>query len=347
MIGDCHDILCQIIPYQYMVSSESSISQYADYDRAISYSIAITLTEYVEKTEKLLLESHEVSTLNILERLAHPNDSMDVSYLLHRLSEEKIFLRDSLESLLPLKLQAQQMQYMTRNKIVFPVQSSLDAKMFFSMDGSGSDSRLMSHNFFSYNTQSEQLALYSELFSDYFGPVRFGFGALMTSGQSESGEQETLPLGTPDNQDALQRLLNGGGNSVISIAYPLIHWKDASCTKGLRILAAPKYALDIPALGSSVDRYSANADLGVEASAHWAGHSQSIVLFFQTRIGYVMGNSAFKKSLQSNHNFVVSQINFGIAFRNTIKLSYSIHKISNEVGGDLPGFISFSLIPKF
>ena len=348
MIGNCQELLCQIIPYQYMVVAESSISQYAEYDRAISYNIAMSLTEHVDMAEESLMDSHEASTTLILEMLAHPNDSINVTYLLHRLNEERLSLRDSLASLLPLRLQAQQIQYMAENKILFPVQSSLEAKMFFSMDGSGSDSRLMSHNFFSYNTVSEKFAIYSELFSDYFGPVRFGFGALVTGGENEANKRETLPPNAQDNVEALQRLLNGGGNSVISLAYPLIQWRDAAWTRGIRILAAPKYALDIPALGSSVDRYSANADMGIEASAHWAGHSQNIALFFQTRIGYVIGNRAFKDSLRCENNFMVTQMNFGIAFRNTFKLSYSIHNISNDqIGGDLPGFISFSLIPQF
>lgn len=348
MIGDCHTLLCQIIPYQYLVSSESSLSQYAEYDKTISLTIVKSLTDHIEKTEKLLLENHEVTIKYRLDMLAHHSDSIDVTYFLQQLNQSRLALKDSLAILFPLRLQAEQMQFMAENKIFIPVKNGLDAKMFFSMDGSGSDTRLMSHNFFSYNTQSEQLALYSELFSDYFGPVRFGFGALMTSGLSESGQLETLSPDTQDNQDALQRLLNGGGNSVLSLAYPLIQWRDAAWTRGIRILAVPKYALDIPALGSSAETYSANGDLGIEASAHWAGNNQSIAVFFQTRIGYVMGNSAFKESIQSKNNFVVSQVNFGIAFRNTIKLSYSIHKInSDDIDGDLPGFISFSLIPQF
>jgi len=331
-----------------MVLAESSISQYAEYDREISHNIAKSLTEHVDKTEKSLMDSHVASTTLILEMLAHPKDSIDVTYLLHRLYEERLSLRDSLASLSPLRLQAQQIQYMAVNKVLFPVQSSLEAKMFFSMDGSGSDSRLMSHNFFSYNTDSEKFAIFSELFSDYFGPLRFGFGALVTGGENEANERETLSPIIQDNAEALQRFLNGGGNSVISLAYPLIQWRDAAWTRGIRILAAPKYALDIPALGSNVNRYSSNAELGLEASAHWAGHSQNIALFFQTRVGYVIGNRAFKESLRSDNNFIVTQMNFGIAFRNTFKLSYNTHNISNnQIGGDLPGFISFSLIPQF
>lgn len=348
MIGDCRTSLCQIIPYQYLVSAESSLSQYADYDKAISLTISKSLIDHVDRSEKELMTNHEVSTKHRLEMLAHHSDSIDVSYFLQQLNQSRLDLQDSLAILLPLRLQAQQMQFMADNITFLPVRNSLDAKMFFSMDGSGSDARLMSHNFFSYNTQSEQLALYSELFSDYFGPVRFGFGALMTSGPSEAEPRETSLPDIQDNQDALQRLLNGGGNSVLSLAYPILQLRDASWTRGIRILVVPKYAMDIPALGSSAETYSANGDIGIETSAHWAGDNQSIAIFFQSRVGYVMGNSAFKKSIRSKDNFLVTQMNFGIAFRNTIKLSYSIHSISNDViGGDLPGFISFSLIPQF
>lgn len=73
------------------------------------------------------------------------------------------------------------------------------------------------------------------------------------------------------NQDTLQRLLNEGGNSVVSMAYILVQWGDAAWSRGLRILAVPTiYALDIPVLGSIVESYLANANLGIEASAHWS-----------------------------------------------------------------------------
>lgn len=348
LIGDCHESVCQIIPYQYLVSEDSSLKTYAEYDKKISKTIASSLILHIEQKEEELLASHKAQTKLKLDLLSQFDDSLDVSYFLQQLNQSRLDLQDSLTLLLPLKLEAEQMQFMAGNKVMFPVKSALDAKMFFPMDGSGSDTRLMSHNFFSYNTKSEQLALYSELFSDYFGPVRFGFGALMIGGGTQEEERETFATDIQSNQDALQRLLNGGGNSVISLAYPLLQWRDLTWNKGLRVLAVPKYALDIPALGSSSDSYAANADLGIEASAHWAGNNQNIALFFQARIGYVMGNSAFKTAINSKKDFVVTQSNFGIAFRNTIKLSYSIHSINNgDIGGDLPGFISFSLIPQF
>ena len=347
-IGDCRTLLCQIIPYQYLVSAESTLTQYADYDKEITITIATALTQHVEKREKELIENHESNTKLRLERLNQRGDSLDITYFLQLLNQSRADLQDSLTLLIPLKLQAEQMQFMAENKIFLPVKNTLDAKMFFSMDGSGADTRLMSHNFFSYNTQSEQLALYSELFSDYFGPLRFGFGALMTSGRDEEYERETVIADGQNNEDALQRLLNGGGNSVMSLAYPLMQWRDHTWSRGIRILAVPKYALDIPALGSSAESYAANADLGIEASAHWAGNNQSIAFFFQTRIGYVMGNSAFKTAINSKKDFVVSQLNIGVAFRNTIKLSYSVHSIRNsDISGKLPGFVSFSLIPQF
>ena len=347
-IGDCHALLCQIIPYQYLVSAESGLNQYTEYDREISMVISSSLSDHVKKKEEQLIENHETQTKLKLALLTHQGDSINIAYFLHELDQSKKDLQDSLALLAPLKLQANQMEFMSSNKVFLPVRNTLDSKMFFSMDGTGSDARLMSHNSFSYNTQSERLALYSELFSDYFGPLRFGFGALLTSGRDEAEERETLPMDIQNNQDALQRLLNGGGNSVMSLAYPLIQYRNHSWSRGLRILAVPKYALDIPALGSTADSYAANADLGIEASAHWAGNTQNIALFFQTRIGYVMGNSAFKTAINSKKNFVVSQFNFGIAFRNTIKLSYTVHNINNnDIRGDLPGFISFSLIPQF
>lgn len=347
-IGDCRVLLCQIIPYQYLVSAESSLNQYADYDKEITITIATAISEHVDKREKEIIANHETYTKLRLDQLNHQKDSIDITYFLQQLNQSRVDLQDSLALLFPLKLQAAQMQFMAENNIFLPVKNTLDAKMFFSMDGSGADTRLMSHNFFSYNTQSEQLALYSELFSDYFGPCRFGFGALMTTGRDDKYERETVIADSQSNEDALQRLLNGGGNSVMSIAYPLMQWRDHTWSKGIRILAVPKYALDIPALGSSAESYAANADLGIEASAHWAGNNKSIAFFFQTRMGYVMGNSAFKTAINSKKDFVVSQMNIGIAFRNTIKLSYSVHSIRNsDISGDLPGFISFSLIPQF
>ena len=340
--------MCQIIPYQYMLASGSDIKLYADHERDVSLSISESLHRHIDRVQTNLLTEHELLTERYLHRLQSNGDSVDIAYMMHELNLSKLNLLDSLESLRPLRLQARQMQYIAKRKVWLPVRNSTHARLFFNMDGSGNSAQLMSHSFFSYNTESEQMALYSELFADYFGPVRFGFGALMTTGQDQSEQLETPPPIDQANQDALQRLLNGGGNSVISLAFPLLQWRDISWRKGIRILAVPKYALDIPALGNTVDTYAANADIGIEANAHWAGYTQHVALFFQTRIGYVMGNNAFKESMKTEDNFLVSQLNFGIAFRNTIKLSYTLHHISNDqVGKDLPGFISFSLIPQF
>ena len=337
--------VCQIIPYRYTVDARSAIGEYAKYDNSVSIKIAKAIDKHSEEKENAIKRRFEAITENYIKRLDNHTDSLDISIFLRDLEHLRVDLMDSLEMLVPLKLKAEQLIYISSSKVLFPVQNSTQAKMFFSFDGSGKDSQFLSHSFFSYNTTSSQLALYNELFSDFFGPVRFGFGALITGEQSKELDKETSNIEV--NQDALQRLLSGGGNSVLSLAYPILQLKDANWTRGLRILAVPKYSIDIPALGSSIENYSANVDLGLEANAHWSGHNQNVALFFHFRTGYVMGNKSFQQAIRSNNNFRLSQFNFGVAFKNTIKLSYSLYKISNDtLGVNLPGFISFSLIPQ-
>ena len=102
----------------------------------------------------------------------------------------------------------------------FFVKYAEDAIVFYNAEIQNKYSSIFKNSNLIFGTNGNTVSLYNELYADYFGPVRFGMGVLVSNAQTSS------PNGIIDTnkvkQDATQILMGGGGNAIFSLSYPFL-----------------------------------------------------------------------------------------------------------------------------
>ena len=227
----------------------------------------------------------------------------------------------------------------------FPVRNAVDSEMYYNGFVKDTRAKFLSNTLFSFSSDGGKASLFNEIYVDYFGPIRVGLGAMISNKQSIEG-QETVENKEEKSQDAMQRLLGGGGNGVLSASYPLFNVDNG---KGFAIKfgVVPKLAVDIPKIGTENKDYGLNYNLGAEGTIFYSGENDIITFFSNFRFARISGNNVFFNNLEKDDkkSFGFNQISFGLAFSSTFRLSYNHYFGSEFVNKNFPGAISFTIIP--
>jgi len=224
------------------------------------------------------------------------------------------------------------------------VKNSADAETYYNGFVSDSKAKFLSNTLLSFGTDGGTASIFNELYADYYGPFRFGFGALVSNKQTPS-------TGTADpnetKKDAVQRLLGGGGNGVFNLSYPILQMHSQNVFD-LKLAASPRLGLDIPTLGTQNGQYALSYNLGLEGSAYYNGDLGVITPFVNFRFAEIGGNGLFYDNLtKTDHqSFAFHQVSFGFAFASMFRLSYGWNFGSAFVKTNFPNAISFSIVPQ-
>jgi len=219
------------------------------------------------------------------------------------------------------------------------VKNGYDAQVYYNQSINEKSARFLSNSIINIGGNGEKISLYNEIYSDFFGPLRVGVGALVSNKISNGDSIET-------QKDAVQRLLGGGGNGVINISYPLIGYISPNNRFNIKSSLNPKIAIDVPKLGTESSSFGFNYDLGIEATVFYSGLLDVLTLYSNCRIACINGNSVFFNNLgKEKSSFILNQLSFGIALNSTFRLSWSYYFGSKYVNDNFPSTISFSIIP--
>jgi hypothetical protein len=142
---------------------------------------------------------------------------------------------------------------------------------------------------------SDRGSIYSELASAAYVGFRFGFSALVAASTASSSTGST----TETNQEtAAQRFFAGGGNAILSLAYPLLY-AQAGKEPGTyaTLVFYPKAATDLPGLGGPAERAPLNLDTSLELQVRLDRPDADLGLFLSGRGGWVFGNDLFYDGL--------------------------------------------------
>lgn len=231
---------------------------------------------------------------------------------------------------------------------LFPVRNSTDAQLYYDYYSKDKKSQFLKNSIISFSSDGGKASLYNELFADYFGPIRFGIGALISN--KETKIIDSLGIQTIDSisiqKDAVQRLLGGGGNVSFNISYPLFGYQNNEQNLFLKIIAAPKFAFDVPKLGTENKDYSLHADIGIEGSIFYTGVLDVLTFYGNFRVGMVSGNKLFYEYLnKENDSFLFNQTSLGIALNSTFRISWNYYWGDSYVTKNFPSTISFTIVP--
>lgn len=258
-------------------------------------------------------------------------------------SEYKI----GLEAVSTLKKMADKMWYKerTRNKFCFfPVRCATDAiehQHSSETEGHGGSLKNMKLGI---QSEVSQYALYTDVYSDFFGPVSVGLGALVGLGGDQEDDNDSFSQ-SASNPAAISRLVAGGGNVVLHMTYPLAYWSRPAQKLDFRMKVHPRIGVDLPTLGNKSSSYAMNLDLGLYSTLTYTGLNDNIGLIAEIKVAGITGNDVFfnQLSLPDHHIFNLNQVSLGLKLGKSFQITW-IRYWSNLVKDNaLPSLLSFSM----
>ena len=244
-----------------------------------------------------------------------------------------------------------QFQYFTSSGWkLFPSWSKYHTQTFF--EGSGYDEesvKLFKNNLISISSKASAASAYNEIVYDYLGPLRMAVGTVLSMAEDDYYDDEEDDEYSDYTDNSLQRFLGGGGNIVLSAAYPMLY----ANLNNMNILSGdlifyPKVSFDLPKIATDAEYGAINCDIGMEGSVYASGLLGNIAFYSRGRVAVMNGNRAFFDNLgAANKAHYYSQLSVGMAITSMFRLHYSWYFGFGDpyIRDNFTNMISFSIIP--
>ncbi|MFL9484803.1 hypothetical protein ACI6Q2_18610 [Chitinophagaceae bacterium LWZ2-11] len=225
---------------------------------------------------------------------------------------------------------------------LFPAPNA-NASIRFFTEADTLSSKFFANTMLNYNGSSQKLSFTNETYFDFFGPIRFGLGFALTSASSQTDSAKK------NTDDAIQKIIAGGGNINYSLGYPLFSATAERLIIKTKAFFSYKGGVDIPKDSSSSSNYGFINDIGLTVNFYSVGIFKTIQLFESSRISYVCGNKNFYNRL-GTADFWLNQNSLGISIKDKfrLRLDYYVGLSSNGfVKQNFPLTISFDISNPF
>ncbi|AXG74191.1 hypothetical protein DVK85_08045 [Flavobacterium arcticum] len=174
----------------------------------------------------------------------------------------------------------------------------------------------------------------SELLSDYLGPFRLAFGTVINANSDkddEATEEDSSEITKEEQQDELQRIINGGGNFYLNAQLPVHAY---TSTNFLEIISLNgRFSSDIEGVGSDVE--ATDVKYGVNASAYLAltTDQKKFGFFVNAEYGWISGTNNFRDDFGLQKVFdkpaFWGKVVVGIMLNSKVTISITSKSISN------------------
>ncbi|MBT8232149.1 MAG: hypothetical protein HKO66_13030 [Saprospiraceae bacterium] len=224
------------------------------------------------------------------------------------------------------------------------VNGPTQAKVVYDSYSKETSSKSLKNSLFTYNTDNSSASLYNEFFADYLWIGRISLGGLL--GQTNSTDNKSDETITQEN--AIQRLLGGGGNVAINYAMPVMNWTSKMSYHNIFIHMQPSFNSDIPALGSNVDEFSFHGGLAMEGYLYFSSLKNEFNGYIRAKGAWALGNNAFASNLNFNegeHSIWTSSISVGFTLAQKYKLIFTHNSESKNDELDFPFTFTFAVVP--
>jgi hypothetical protein len=197
-------------------------------------------------------------------------------------------------------------------------------KAFFDIVNGNTGKRFQVLNNTGFNIGNNTGSIYSEIASGNLGILRVSLGAMVSSSSSDS-------LEIAKKEEAYQRLITSGGNTVLKIEYPLayIHTRNNQYNFISRVIA--KGSADFPELGTNTEKWAGSGSFGLDFYADASVDNNSLRFYANYNINQVYGTSTFIDNLDINKpQFTLGQLTLGLVVNQNVKLSFIVKTWSSE-----------------
>lgn len=229
-----------------------------------------------------------------------------------------------------------------KNAFFFFITTKKEFKEEFQND----DTKFFQSNILTYNDSLNNIALYSEVASDFIGPVRVGVGLTLAYPKTDTNTVQQQKI---NKEKFLQRLGTAGGSLVFNFALPIVNKPGKIFSTGMAL--TPRFSLDPPAFGISSKSFIHNTSIGLDFQADLMGVKDIIHFFGNARIAYVDGNATFYDAMsltgKDRKGFMMNNYTIGVQVKDVFRLSYSGFGGSKLVKDRFTGFISLTVEPNF
>lgn len=201
---------------------------------------------------------------------------------------------------------------------------------FFKTMYNSKDSKTKFLNAFGISATDYGISGQSELITDNISFLRIAFGTVITASNDDdevAPEDETAV-------EALDRLVNGGGNFYIETILPLATTVDKNNSD---LITAYSYlslraATDIKGYGNDIDTSTGNGSGGLYLYLGFSSESRKFNFFFQGNANFTMGSTAFYENLNINHNngFFNGKMIAGLTLENKFRFTANFFTFGSE-----------------
>ena len=214
------------------------------------------------------------------------------------------------------------MQYKNATVLSF---GRLRSRAFFDMlygGGEGKQFKALGNAGINFGTNAA--SIYSELVSGNLGTFRISLGSMISSSNNKD-------LAASKKEEAFQRLVTYGGNTVLTTEYPLayLHSNDNRSNFIARLMT--KGTSDLPIFGTNTESFAGSGSIGTDFYADAATSNNAIRFFANANVNGIYGTDVFRNNLGISSNyFAFGQASLGIVFLDNFKISFIVYTFSTE-----------------
>jgi hypothetical protein len=194
---------------------------------------------------------------------------------------------------------------------LFPVRGQQDGVAFFG------DADLSTLRTVLLSGTTDRGAIYVELLGDVLpGGVRVALGAAVASSQQADAQKAASAAD-------VQKFFGGGGNGILSFAFPIAGMYQEASINRLVLLALPKVAGNLPGIGAAPSKPSGDIDVGLELHGQITTAKKTFTFVGQSRVAAVAGTSDFAATFSGNSKFLYMQWLLALRLNETYQVGVS------------------------
>jgi hypothetical protein len=225
-----------------------------------------------------------------------------------------------------------------------------NANTFFNIMYSENGKRFNYLNSSGINFGNKIGSVYTELASGNMDIIRLSFGAMIAKSdegntQSQNRVADDAAATSTSTEEAYQRLVSNGGNTVLKAEYPLISYSSNNNQYNLISRLLFKASADFPAFGTQSENFAGSLDAEFDLYADASTANNDIRLYGNFNASRINATEDFKNNLgieKENFNFaritlgavILQKFNFSVMFK-TFSSEKSLENRSVIIGGSL------------
>ncbi|WP_290876430.1 hypothetical protein [Flavobacterium sp.] len=175
-----------------------------------------------------------------------------------------------------------------------------------------------------FNLGSKSGSVYTELASGNMSTVRLSLGTMVSNSAQEDVQEAK-------EEEAFQRLSTSGGNTVLTLEYPLLYWSTKDNQYNLISRFIGKATADFPAFGTQTSDFAGSLLAAVDVYVDASTSNGDIRLYANVNLSRIYGTEVYKENLGlDNANFNFGKITTGVVIKNKFNLSAMFKTFSSE-----------------